>query len=243
MKKAAPKAQDTEAKPYEPTPADAKALEAYRAARAKGGPRLIVTANSIKIDHADPVFGHLSLLKAVGSTDSAEKAARQSAGSLAEQGDAKAQSALGFMYTNGEGVQKDYAASAKWYRKAAEQGYARAQSTLGFMYTTGDGVQKDYAEAVQWYRKAAEQGDARAQSALGFMYELGQGVSQDYVLAHMWFNLAAAHSHADLDEYVALDPIEQAKMDAEMRDEVATKMTPEQIAEAQRLAREWKPTK
>ena len=51
--------------------------------------------------------------------------------SLAEQGDAKAQSALGFMYTNGEGVQKDYAASAKWYRKAAEQGYARAQSALG----------------------------------------------------------------------------------------------------------------
>ena len=70
MKKAAPKAQDTEAKPYEPTPADAKALEAYRAARAKGGPRLKVTADSIKIDHADPVFGHLSLLKAVGSTDS-----------------------------------------------------------------------------------------------------------------------------------------------------------------------------
>ena len=163
--------------------------------------------------------------------------------SLAEQGDAKAQSALGFMYTNGEGVQKDYAASAKWYRKAAEQGYARAQSTPGFMYTTGDGVQKDYAEAVQRYRKAAEQGDAFGQSNLGFMYELGQGVPQDYVLAHMWFNLAAAHSHADLDEYVALDPIEQAKMAAEMRDEVATKMTPDQIAEAQRMAREWKPTK
>ena len=37
MKNAAPKAQDTDAKPYEPTPADAKALEAYRAAQAKAG--------------------------------------------------------------------------------------------------------------------------------------------------------------------------------------------------------------
>ena len=70
MNSAASKVQDAETKPYEPTPADAKALEAYRAARAKGGPRLKVTANSIKVDHPDPVFGHLSLLKAVGSTDS-----------------------------------------------------------------------------------------------------------------------------------------------------------------------------
>jgi hypothetical protein len=163
--------------------------------------------------------------------------------SLAEQGDAKAQSALGFMYADGEGVQKDYAASAKWYRKAAEQGYARAQSALGFMYANGEGVQKDYAEAVQWYRKAAEQGDIFGQSLLGFMYELGQGVLQDYVLAHMWFNLAAAQRRADLDGYVAVDPIEDAKINADMRDEVAKKMTPDQIAEAQRLAREWKPTK
>jgi hypothetical protein len=62
MKNAAPKAQDTDTKPYQPTPADAKALEAYRAGQAKKGPRLKVTANSIKIDHADPVFGHLVLV-------------------------------------------------------------------------------------------------------------------------------------------------------------------------------------
>jgi hypothetical protein len=54
MRNAAPKAQDADAKPYEPTPADSKALEAYMAARAKGGPRLKVAANSIKIDHPDP---------------------------------------------------------------------------------------------------------------------------------------------------------------------------------------------
>jgi hypothetical protein len=56
--------------PYEPTPAEAETLKAYRAARAKRGPRLKVTASTVKIDHPDPVCGHLSLLKAVGSMDS-----------------------------------------------------------------------------------------------------------------------------------------------------------------------------
>jgi hypothetical protein len=70
MKKVTPKAQEADAKPYAPTPADAEALKAYRAARAKRGPRLKVTASAVKIDHSDPVFGHLALLKAVGSTDS-----------------------------------------------------------------------------------------------------------------------------------------------------------------------------
>jgi hypothetical protein len=66
----APKARSDETKPYEPTPAEAETLKAYRAARAKGGPRLKVTAGQVKIDHPDSTFGRLSLLKAVGSTDS-----------------------------------------------------------------------------------------------------------------------------------------------------------------------------
>ena len=113
------------------------------------------------------------------------------------------------------------------------------------MYNNGEGVQQDYAEAVNWYRKAAEQGDAFGQSNLGFMYELGNGVPQNYVLSHMWFNLAAAHSQNDFADYGNMADImyEQTKSDAEMRDELAKKMTPEQIAEAQRLAQEWKPTK
>jgi TPR repeat protein len=164
---------------------------------------------------------------------------------LAEQGDAKAQSALGFMYTNAEGVQQDYAESAKWYRKAAEKGYARAQSALGFMYDTGSGVPQDYAEAVKWNRKAAEQGDAEAQNWLGLTYWIGKGVTQDYILAHMWLNLAAAHSRTDFSDYGNMADImyELTKSDAGLRDELAKKMTPEQITEAQRLAREWKPKK
>jgi TPR repeat protein len=58
------------------------------------------------------------------------------------------------------------------------------------------------------------------------MYELGLGVQQDYIQAHMWFNLAGAAGDAK---------------GIKERDEIASKMTPDQIAEAQRLAREWKP--
>ena len=92
------------------------------------------------------------------------------------------------------------------------------------MYDNGYGVPQDYAEAVKWYRRAAEQGDADAQHNLGVIYANGQGILQDYTLAHMWFNLAGAGGN---------------KKASENRDLVATQMTPAQIAEAQRLAREW----
>ena len=62
---------------------------------------------------------------------------------LAEQGDASAQSNLGFMYSNGEGVPEDDKQAVKWYRLAAEQGHALAQSNLGLMYDEGDGVPED----------------------------------------------------------------------------------------------------
>ena len=94
------------------------------------------------------------------------------------------------------------------------------------MYEHGGGVPQDYAEALKWYRKAADQGFAKAQNNLGIMYDRGQGVLQDYVQAHMWFNLAAAQGN------------ERA---LENRDIVAKKMTSTQVAEAQKLAREWKP--
>ena len=145
---------------------------------------------------------------------------------LAEQGDAGAQTLLGVMYDKGDGVPQDYAEAVKWYRKAAEQGNDLAQSNLGFMYFNGLGVPQDYAEAVRWYRMAAEQGLARAQLHLGTMYFLGNGVPQDVVLAYMWFNIAVA----------------QGQNEASLsRDEVAKHMNREQVAEAQRLAREWKP--
>ena len=137
------------------------------------------------------------------------------------------------MYQNGHGVTQDYAEAARWYRKAAEQGYAIAQFNLGSMYNNGQGVKKDYAEAFHWYRKAADQGDADAQANLGYAYETGQGVSQDFVEAHMWLNLAASRASGDDDQ----------TRYASARDLVAKMMNSQQIAEAQRRAREWEPTR
>jgi TPR repeat protein len=77
-------------------------------------------------------------------------------------------------------------------------------------------------------QQRADQGDSNAQNNLGVLYYIGQGVPQDYVRAHMWFNLAAAGGD---------------KAAAIRRDIVAAKMTPAQIAEAEKLAREWKPIK
>jgi TPR repeat protein len=99
------------------------------------------------------------------------------------------------------------------------------------MYDYGEGVLQDYVEAGKWYRLAAEQGHALAQGNLGALYGNGQGVPQEYVQAHMWFSLAAS----------SLPPGEDHVRAVQYRDLVAKRMTPAQIAEAQKLAREWKP--
>jgi TPR repeat protein len=151
----------------------------------------------------------------------------------ADQGYADAQTVLGFMYQDGQGVKQDYAQALKWYRLAADQGDHDAQNNLGGMYKNGQGVPQDNAEAVMWFRLAADQGYADAQNNLGASYRDGRGVPQDYVQAHKWFNLATSRYPA----------FEKGKRDRAVndRDLVAAKMTPAQIAEAQELAREWKP--
>jgi TPR repeat protein len=116
---------------------------------------------------------------------------------LAEQGDPKAQNALGDMFithrTRATRNNPDNdAEAAKWYRKAAEQGFAPAQANLGRLYYLGVGVPRNLVEAASWRRKAAEQGYAEAQVWLGNNYRDGEGVPKDYVLAYMWFNLAAS---------------------------------------------------
>ena len=84
----------------------------------------------------------------------------------AEAGDAKSQFILARMYYNGDGVAKDDAKAAEWYRKAAEQGNAFAQYKLGEMYDKGEGVAKDTAKAKEWWQKAADQGNDAAQESL-----------------------------------------------------------------------------
>ncbi|MDR0528579.1 MAG: GYF domain-containing protein [Zoogloeaceae bacterium] len=76
--------------------------------------------------------------------------------------DAQKQFELGFKYATGDGVPKDDARAAEWYKKAADQGYAEAQAMLGFSYLLGNGVIQDQEKGCSLIRLAAEQGDKTA---------------------------------------------------------------------------------
>jgi len=146
----------------------------------------------------------------------------------ANQGDALAQTALGFIYQSGEGVPEDFMQAAVWYRIAADQGYAPAQANLGVMYSNGTGVPQDFSQAASWLLESAEQGYAPAQANLGVMYSNGTGVSQDDVEAYKWLSLAVSG---------LTDNTQQGY--ADYRNATARQMTPAQLDEAQTRAADW----
>jgi hypothetical protein len=129
------------------------------------------------------------------------------------------------------------AAATDWYRLAAEQGHADAQFRLGQHYRySGPGAggnsatEKDYAEAARWYREAAIRGHHSARFSLGTMLMNGEGIQQDLLQAYVWFDLAAS---------CEANP-EHRTFVVDLRNAVRQRMTADQIAEAQRLVREWK---
>ncbi|MBI2198309.1 MAG: sel1 repeat family protein [Candidatus Rokubacteria bacterium] len=150
---------------------------------------------------------------------------------MAEHGYPDAQLILGVMYADGWGVPQDDREAVKWFRRAAEQGNAFAQFHLGSAYANGRGVPQHDREAMKWFRRAAEQGDILAQVNLGEMYAKGQGGPEDDLFAYFWFILAASRTDTggwsgDL---------------LKARDLVVNRLTPEQRAKAQDMARDWKP--
>ena len=154
---------------------------------------------------------------------------------LADRGDAGAQFVVGYLHETGNprGGQfrgPDYQEAIKWYRLSAGQGFAKAQLNLGHMYAVGHGVARDDEEAARWYHKAAIQGSPEAQYNLGVRYYEGSGVARNNVLAHMWASLAVANSTGKTQESAA-----------NLRDTVASRMTPTEISKARQLAREWRP--
>jgi TPR repeat protein len=110
----------------------------------------------------------------------------------------------------------------------AERGDVAAAAWLGHLYETGKGVPQDYYEAAKWYYRAATRGHGGAQYALAMLYNKGRGVKQDYVLSYMWLNLSAAQA-------VGAD----RAFKVNMRDSIASKMTPPQLQAAQELALDW----
>jgi TPR repeat protein len=153
----------------------------------------------------------------------------------AEKGDAESAFLLGEMYgprswglqgENRNGVEQDNKQAILWWTKASELGHAKAQLRLGWWLMNGKSVvKKDEKAGMTWLLKAADKGQPQAQYEAGVGLWKGKGVAQDLVQAHMWLSLAAEK-----------DGFENAK---QYRDDVAKSLTPEQIAESQRLAQEW----
>jgi len=145
---------------------------------------------------------------------------------LAEGGLAEAQFNLGVMYRQGLGVTADLAEARKWYRKAADQGHPKAQLNLGTFYARGMGVKEDASEAFKWHKRAAEQGLAQAQRLVGEAYVRGQGAKRDLILAHAWLTLAKKGGDPEVEAFLR---------------EVAARLNPGDLWEAQRLAESWEP--
>ena len=115
---------------------------------------------------------------------------------LAEKGDPLAQVQVGTMYLKGQGVAKDIAEGARWFRRAADQGHPLGLTRLAELYLRGRGVERDLAIAAALFRKAAEGGFAEAQLAIGTLFENGQGVPADPAEAARWYRKAAEQGNA-----------------------------------------------
>ena len=143
---------------------------------------------------------------------------------LADAGDADARYGMGLLYGNGFGVDMNDDLALKYYGIAADQGHAEAQYSLGIMHQNGWGVPINEEEGLKWYRLAAEQGIVGAQMALGRFYAMDFAESFDPIMAFKWFTIASKMGDYD------------AKSKADF---VASRMTPEQVMEAEEHVNVW----
>ena len=142
----------------------------------------------------------------------------------AEKGDPLAQLNLGLLYDRGQGMEQDREEAVKWYRRSAENGNSIAQINLASMYFEGTGVKQDDQTAAEWYQKAALLGNHTAQYNLSVMFEEGIGVERDLVRAFAWLEIAARN---------------RGIIDAEERQALAKKLSPDQIRAAKALFDEY----
>jgi len=108
-----------------------------------------------------------------------------------EKGKAWAQSSLGDMYRDGDGVDQSYQRAKEMFELAASQGCADAQFSLGLIYDNGEGVDQNDEKAAEYYEAAARQGHAGAQNNLGILYVQGNGVEQSIETGRAWWMKAA----------------------------------------------------
>lgn len=150
----------------------------------------------------------------------------------AKQGNADAMYLVGSMYHMGMGVAPSYKDAAEWYRKAADAGKIDAIFTMGIVHEGGIGVPRNLTEAANWYKKSADRGFYAGQLKLANMYGKGQGVKKDLAQSYFWYSVAEKTAPRQNNDRFEI-PI--------IKDKLASLMTKEQVAEADRKAKAWKP--
>jgi hypothetical protein len=117
----------------------------------------------------------------------------------AQKGNAKAEFAIGQLYENGFGTNRDYKEAMKWFLKASVKDHADAENEIGNLYSAGQGVEQDDAEALKWYLKSADKGNPLAECNVGVGYDFGKGVMVDYQQAVSWYLKASAQNNIQAD--------------------------------------------
>jgi len=161
-----------------------------------------------------------------------------------------AQLNLADIYILGRGVPQNLGEALKWYRIAADQGSPYAENVIGMTYERGFHAAQDDAEAFRLFRRAANKIYDRPgntwihspQYNLAAMYAAGRGTAQDHVRALMWFTLAAAFGDTKVPDEFGVNLLGTPKLTApEQRDKLVAQMTSAQVAEAEKMAHEWRP--
>jgi localization factor PodJL len=160
------------------------------------------------------------------SVERDDKKAMQWFARAAAQGLAPAQYRLAALYERGQGAEKDAALARVWYERAAKQGNVKAMHNLAVMMTAGDDREPDYETAAKWFTKAARHGLRDSQFNLGILYEAGLGVQKNPANAYQWFSLAARRGDKEAEK---------------RKQHVGQQLRREQIRNAERSIRQWRP--
>lgn len=152
---------------------------------------------------------------------------------LAKKGDGKAAFLVASMYHTGRGVPVSYKDAAEWYRKSADAGDNQGVFMMGVVYEGGIGEVRNIAEAFKWYKKSADRGFYSGMLKVANMYGKGQGTPKDNAQAYLWFAIAESRAPKDSNDRYEI-PI--------VKDKLSTILTKEQVADAERKAKAWKPT-
>ncbi len=151
---------------------------------------------------------------------------------LAKQGNRDAMYLLGSMYQMGMGVPPSNQDAIAWYRKSADAGKPDAIFMMGVMHEGGAGVPRNVNEAFNWYKKSADRGFYPGILKVADMYGKGRGVKKDLAQSYFWFSIAEKNAPASTNDRYEI-PI--------VKDRLSTLMTKEQVADADRKAKAWKP--